>query len=328
MTIEEARKKLPFLLYDELDFEEENEVSRLLAEHAELREELERVRTLFRAVEQSAVEPPPGLLSQCRTRLHGSLDALPVPAARTSWRLPSWLRFVDKPLFTRMPMGWQAAGALAMLLLGVAAGRWTLQPTAPNSPWMDPASQQAGGFVSPRATLTGSNGWIPRVRDIRTNPDGTVRIEIEEVKHRLVEGLPQDQNVRTLLLAAAQNTADPGIRVGTLGLLSTQGGQPAVRDVLVHALRNDANPGVRLKALEGLEAYAAEPDVREALRVALLHDQSPAVRLEAVDLLTRDRGRPEVIGLLQEAMQVEENRTVRARCQSVLADLNATTETF
>lgn len=328
MTLDEARRKLPFLLYDELDFQEENELSALLAEHAELREELERLRTLFRAVDQSAIEPPPGLLSQCRTRLHSTLDSLPAPTHRPVWRLPNWLRFVDRPLFGRMPLGWQAAGALAMLLLGVAAGRWTMQPAANNGQWAGGLGQQTGGFVSQPAAYSPGNGWIPRVREIRTNPDGTVRIEVEEVKHRLVEGLPQDQNVRTLLLAAAQSTSDPGVRVGTLGLLSAQQGQPAVRDVLVHALRHDSNPGVRLKALEGLEAYAAETEVREALRKALMHDESPAVRLEAVDLLTRDRGRPEVIGLLQEHMRFEENRTVRERCQTALANLNATTETF
>ncbi len=322
MTLEEARRKLPFLLYDELDFEEENELSRLLAEHGELRAELEQLRSLLHAVEQNAVEPPPGLLSQCRTRLHGTLGELPQATQGRGWpRLPEWLRFVDRPLFARMPLGWQAAGAVAMLLLGIVAGRWTMQTAADPAPGF-------GGFASQPADILASDGWTPRVRDIRTNPDGTVRIEFEEVKQRLVEGPPQDHNVRALLLATARSTADPGIRAGTLSVLSSQSSQPGVRDALLYALRHDSNPGVRLKALEGLQVYVTEPDVRETLRTALMHDESPAVRLEAVGLLTRDRGRPEVIGLLQEHMQYEENRTVRERCQSALADLNATTETF
>lgn len=322
MTMEEARRKLPFLLYDELDFEEENELSKLLAEHAGLRAELDHLRAMFRAVDQGAVEPPPGLLSQCRTRLHSALSDQPAPSVRRGWAgMPGWLRFAEWVWLPRMRFGWRAAGALAMLLLGVAAGRWTVETGPTPAPGF-------GGFVSQPADILASSGWTPRVRDISTNPDGTVRIEFEEVKQRLVEGPPQDRNVRALLLATARSTTDPGIRVGTLSLLSSQSSLPGVRDVLLYALRNDTNPGVRLKALEGLETYSAEPEVREALRTSLLHDESPAVRLEAVGLLTRDRGRPEVIGLLQELMQYEENRTVRERCQNALADLHATTETF
>ncbi len=322
MTLDEARRRLPFLLYDELDFEEENQLSRLLAEHEELRAELERLRSLSQAVDQCAVEPPAGLLSQCRTRLHGSLREQPAPVRQgIGSLLPAWLRSVDRPLFARIPFAWQGAGALAMLLLGVGIGRVTL-------PVADPDAALPGAFVSQQGAIPGNSNWTPRIRDIRTNPDGTVRIEFEEVKQRLVEGLPQDNEVRSLLLATVRSTPDPGMRVGTLSVLSAQSGQPAVREVLLHALRNDTNPGVRLKALEGLQSYAAEPQVRETLRTALLHDESPAVRLEAVGLLTRERDRPEVIGLLQELMQFEENRTVRERCQSALADLNATTETF
>ncbi|MCU0228586.1 MAG: HEAT repeat domain-containing protein [Bryobacterales bacterium] len=327
MTLDEARRKLPFLLYDELDFEEENEISRLLAEHEDLRAELERLRLLARAVDSSATEPPPGLLSQCRSRLHGALREQPVPLRRgLRDLLPGWLRFVDRPLFTRTPLGWQVAGALAMLAVGVMAGRATL--ALPGLVASNPGQGSPGQFVSQNASRSDAPDWTPRVRDIRTNPDGTVRIEFEEVKQRLVEGPPQDQQIRALLLATARSTVDPGMRVGPLSVLSAQSAQPAVREVLLHALRNDSNPGVRLKALEGLQAYANEAQVRETLRTALLHDESPAVRLEAVGLLTRERDRPEVIGLLQELMQFEENRTVRERCQSALADLNATTETF
>lgn len=316
MTLEQARRKLPFLLFDELDFEEENEVSRLLAEHEELREELERLRTMLRAVEECSAEPPPGLLSQCRSRLHATLREDAVAVGGRAGGYSSWWRS-----WFGNGLGWQAAGLMAMVLLSFLAGRWTIERDAA-------PLTEAGPRMTADARFGPEENWTPRIRAIRTNADGTVQIEIEDVKQRLVMGSPDDRDVRTALLNAAQHTLDPSLRVGTIDLLRAQCDRPDVRDVLLHVVRKDGNPGVRLKALEGLARYPDEARVREALRDVLLRDQNPTVRMEAVNLLVQDRGRPEVIGLLQELMQQEENHSVRERCQNVLIDLNATTATF
>lgn len=321
MTLEQARKKLPFLLFDELDFEEENEVSRLLAEHAELREELERLREMFSAIQDTSTDPPPGLLSQCRSRLHASMRedcgtaTVPKPTSRSRW-FPEWL--VNG-------WNWQAAGTMAMVLMAFLIGRWSLDRRTPVQTATPTFAVLTGSVTS---TPYDEDGWAPRIRNIRTNADGTLQIEIEDVKQRLIEGSPDDREVRAALLNAAQNTLDPSLRGGTIDLLRAQCDRPDVRDVLLHVVRKDTNPNVRMKALEGLAGYPDEVRVREALRDVLLRDQNPAVRMEAVNLLVREQGRPEVIGLLQEVMQQEENLSVRERCQHVLTGMNASTTTF
>jgi hypothetical protein len=309
-------EKLPFLLFDELDFEEENEVSRLLAEHAELREELERLRVMLRVVEASAAEPPPGLLSQCRTRLHATLRDDSVGAQYSEPGRRSWWQ-----AWFANGFAWQTAGALAMAAFSFLAGRWTVDRHMHS---VSPSEM----LVAMDSDSSDRSPWTPRIRSIRNNPDGTVQVEIEEVKQRLVIGSPDDREVRAVLLNAAQNTLDPGLRVGTIDLLQAQMDRPDVRDVLLHVVRKDGNPSVRLKALEGLVRYSDESSVREALRDVLLRDQNPTVRMEAVNLLIQEQGRPEVIGLLQEVMLQEENHNVRERCMNVLTDLNATMATF
>jgi hypothetical protein len=169
---------------------------------------------------------------------------------------------------------------------------------------------------------------ISRVREVRTNPNGTVEIQLEEVSQRMISGSLNDRDVRDALLVAARETSDPGVRVGTLDLLKSQTGRDDVRKVLLYALLNDTNAGVRLKALEGLTSFPIDLDTRESLRKVLLTDANPGVRIQAIELLTKGNEGPEVIGVLQQLMQREDNSYVRQKCQNALRDLNATTGTF
>ncbi|MDZ7638646.1 MAG: HEAT repeat domain-containing protein [Bryobacterales bacterium] len=304
MNLEEAHEKLTLLLYDELSFEEEEALHHRLDDSAELRAELERLRQLHLHLECHLLEPPLGLLAESRASLFRR-----VARGRESSSAPRWAG----QFFAMLGSGlsWKPVTAFALLVLSFVAGRWTMQSALP-------------GAVAPDGDLP----TVARVREVRTNPNGTVEIQLEEVSQRIISGSLNDREVRDALLAGARNTADPGVRAGTLDLLKSQPDREDVRKVLLYALRNDADSGVRLKALEGLSAFSLDPEIRDAIRKVLVTDANPGVRMQAIGLLTVGSEGPETIGVLQQSMRKEGNDTVRRKYESALRAMNATAGTF
>jgi hypothetical protein len=320
MTCAEARTQFWLLEYSELSFDEEERIETHLDGCAECRGAREREKEIHAGFDSLAVDPPASLLRECRAELEARLRLEPPPrAAKPGW----WEQFASalsaRPVLhlVRVPVG-----ALAMLALGFAAAR--LAPSVLNS------------HLFPGAVQAGMN----RVRDVHPFSDGRIQILVDETRQRTVSGAPGDPQIQALLLEAARDPADPGLREQSLDLLNKRAPSSEVRDTLVYALRHDDNAGVRLKAIEGLQGFAAEPEVRSALSQTLLSDSNPGVRMRAIDLLTGgeadlnsgigpnlnlDR---QVIGTLQELMQREDNAYLRQRSQRILEALNASTEIY
>jgi HEAT repeats/Putative zinc-finger len=320
MTCAEARSQFWLLEYGELSFDEEERIETHLDGCAECRGAREREKEIHAGFDSLAIEPPASLLRECRAELEARLRLEPPPhAAKPGW----WDQFASalsaRPVL-RLVRG--PVGAMAMLALGFAAAR--VAPSFLNSR-LFPGAVEAG---------------LNRVRDVHPFSDGQIQIIVDETRQRTVSGAPGDPQIQALLLEAARDPADPGLREQSLDLLNKRASSSEVRDTLVYALRHDDNAGVRLKAIEGLQGFAAEPEVRAALSQTLLSDSNPGVRMRAIDLLTGgeadlnsgigpnlnlDR---QVIGTLQELMQREDNAYLRQRSQRILEALNASTEIY
>jgi hypothetical protein len=302
MNCEGVSRNLSLFLYGELSIEEEQEFQDHIEACAECREAFEQEKAIHDLLERREKLPPPALLARCRRDL--SLRLQGAEPARARWR--EWFR---------MPRFWpgllRPAGALALVALGFFGARWTTPPAV--------IAPQPDSTIEP---------VMSRIRYVQPEASGRVQLVVEEVRQRLVSGAPGDENVRRLLLAAARDSADPGLRAESMELLKTPRPDEDLRQTLVYAIGHDPNPGVRLKAIEALKSYAAAPDVRAALSQALLQDDNPGVRAQAIDLLVQSRPEDSVIGLLQELIQKDQNTYVRLRCQRALQELNASIGTF
>jgi hypothetical protein len=176
------------------------------------------------------------------------------------------------------------------------------------------------------------------VRSVEPAANGGIQIVLDETRQRVVSGQLDDQNIRVLLLSAAKDPSDPGLRYETVGILNDRAQTSEVRDTLIYALEHDENAGVRLKAMDGLRPFVTQPEVRKALTGVLLSDGNPGMRTQAIDLLTQGVGEStnslpngldrDVIGTLQELMNRENNAYVRQRGQRVLQLVNASAETY
>ncbi|HTB13784.1 MAG TPA: HEAT repeat domain-containing protein [Bryobacteraceae bacterium] len=305
-------------LYGELSFDEEERVESHLDSCVDCRKALERQREVQMALDNIAIEPAPSMLRSCREDLHYRLveeEASGHTVAKHGW----WERFTDT-LTGRAGSGWlKPAGALTLVALGFGIARL---PIATGGGGLFQA-----GVMEPSAS---------RVRYVEPASDGRVQIVLDETRQRIVSGGLEDQKIRVLLLSAAKDPTDPGLRAEAVELVNPSAQSSDVRDALIWELLHDQNSGVRLKVMQGLTPLAQQPDVRAALTRVLLTDTNPGMRTQAIDLLTKSLAQEnpaqtydrQVIGAMQELMQRESNAYVRQRCKTALESVKASTETY
>jgi len=309
-TCGKVREQLSLLLYGELSFDEEGAVDTHLESCAECRAALERERELHAAFDRVEIEPPASVLWESRQNLQRQIAAEHVPMYRVSW----WDQLLDARWL-------KSAGALALLSIGFFGARMfpNLGLGVTGMSLVDPGAQ--------------------RVRSVEPGPNGGIQIVFDETRQRVISGGLDDQNIRVLLLSAAKDPSDPGLRYETVGILNDRAQAAEVRDTLIYALEHDENAGVRLKAMDGLKPFVRQAEVRKALAGVLLSDGNPGMRTQAIDLLTQGVGEStgnttsnsldrDIIGTLQELMNHENNAYVRQRGERVLQLVNASQETY
>jgi hypothetical protein len=301
MNCSEARNEIPFYCYGECEAEVEERLEAHLAQCAGCRVELERHRAFLEALDSRAEATDGALLASCRTDLrtrmqaenarpHGWLDRL---FEISKWHIP-----------LRIPVG-----AMALLALGWFTARYT--------------PQRFGGM----AEASVAEPMFSTVRSIEPNGSGRVEIAVDDIRRRVVSGSLDDPHIQSVLLSAAREESNPGVRVESIGILQGTADSEPVRKALLDALRHDPNAGVRLKALEGLKPYAGDEQVRRTLAQVLLKDDNPGVRVQAIDLLTTHHD-DSIVGVLQDVVQREDNSYVRARCRNLLEQMNASVGTY
>jgi len=311
MTCEEARKNLGLFLYGELSFDEEELVETHVDECRACRDELAREKAMFGALDSAELIPAPEALAEARAELRRRLAGQPSGAGHAAgfgfWdriREGFTIRFHFAPGLA------QVAGAAAMLALGFVTAR-----VAPNSFL---GNFHSAGMVEPATS---------RVRYVEPTAPGRVEIVLDETRQRVLSGSVDDAAIQRLLLTAAKDPSDAGLRVESVDLLKNNSQSAEIRKALISSLEHDTNAGVRLKALDGLKQFADDPDTRQALTEVLLKDTNPGVRTQVIDLLVQ-RHTDAMVGVLQELMEKEDNNYIRMRCQKVLQEMNASAEMY
>ena len=306
MKCEDARKTLPLFLYGELSFEEEERLEVHIDECDGCRAALAREKALFQSLNAAEILPSVELLTECRAELRQRLTHVE-PDRASFW---DKIREGFTIHFHFAPGIMQPLGALAMLLVGFFAARMT--------PASFLGAFHSAGLVEPASS---------RVRYVEPLGSGRVQIVVDETTQRVLSGTLEDQSIQRLLLTAAKDPSDAGLRVESVNLLKNQPQSAEVRRALLYAVQHDSNAGVRLKALDGLKNFADDPETRQTLTQVLLKDDCPGVRKEVIDLLIPHHA-DSMVSVLQEVMGKEKNGYIRMRCQRALRDMNASVETY
>jgi hypothetical protein len=252
-------------------------------------------------------EPSPNFLTDSRMKLQEALES----AEQGGW----FSRLVFEPMNWLNQVRFAPALAAAIFIVGFAGGIGTTYKMVKTTPTIE---SPAGTPTSPAAVAS-----VSGVSSIVPQPGSNqVTIKYDTVVPQQATGSFSDPQIQQLLLYAARNNFNPGVRMDSVNLLTQQPNNEHVRDALLYALRYDSNTGVRLKALDGLGPYVkSDTQVRDAVLEALMSDANPGIRIEALRLLDPVRADSSVRIVLQRLAQKDENRYIRSQARAMVAQM-------
>jgi hypothetical protein len=224
-----------------------------------------------------------------------------------------WHRLIFEPAAWLRQIRFAPALAAAIFIVGFAGGIGTTYKFLNSS---GPINSAASSATPAESSITG-------IQSITQDPGSNhISIKYNTVSTQEAQGSLNDQRIQQLLLFAASNNYNSGVRMDSVDLLTQEPNNSHVREALIYALRYDSNPGVRLKALDGLGACVkSDARVRDALLEALLQDSNPGVRTEALHLLEPVRADSSVRSVLEKLAQSDQNQYIRSQARLMVSQL-------
>jgi hypothetical protein len=307
MKCEWVKENVLLYVYNELADDARYELEQHLARCADCAAELKTTRKFHAMLSELPVEEPsPNLLAASRMRLQEGLE--------TAEQGKFWHRLIFDPGAWLRQVRFAPALAAAIFIVGFAGGIGTTYKFVSGSGGTASITSPASAPVE--SSITG-------IQSVTQDPGSNhISIKYNTVSTQEAQGSLNDQRIQQLLLFAARNNYNSGVRMDSVDLLTQQPDNTHVREALMYALRYDSNPGVRLKALDGLGAYVkSDPRVRDAVLETLVQDSNPGARTEALHLLEPVRADGSVRSVLQKLAESDQNQYIRSQARIMLAQL-------
>jgi anti-sigma factor RsiW len=300
-----VQQNVVLYVYDELPDDARHELEQHVARCQDCAAELESTRK-FRSqfAQPAAQEPSPSFLAASRMRLQEALES----AEQGGW----WSRLVFDPINWLNQVRFAPALAAAIFIVGFAGGIGATYKMV-KAPVENPP---VSGGTPTQASISG-------IESVAQQPGSNqVTIKYQTVSPQEAHGSLGDPNIQQLLLYAARNNFNAGVRMDSVDLLTQQPTNAHVREALLYALRYDSNTGIRLKALDALGPYVKDDvQVRDTVLESLMSDANPGVRIEALRLLQPVRGDSSVRIVLERLAAKDENRYIRSQARTLIGQL-------
>jgi HEAT repeats/Putative zinc-finger len=312
MKCDWVRENIVLQVYGELADDARHELEQHVMRCADCAAELKAEQDFHALLAQSrAADPSPNLLAASRMRLQEGLETAKQGSffSRLAFDPTNWLRQVR----------FSPALASVILIFGFAGGILTTREIYKPHPT---GTGQVAATNNSNST-TSSDASIAGISSIATDP-GTNQISIKynTVSTQEAQGSLNDERIQQLLLYAARNNYNSGVRMDSVGLLTQNPTDAHFRDALIYALQSDSNPGVRFKALDGLGPYVKDDtNVRDALLRALVNDANPGVRTEALRMLEPVKADGAVRGVLMTLAAKDSSQYIKSQARTLLAQL-------
>jgi hypothetical protein len=307
MKCEWVRENIVLQVYGELADDARHELEQHVARCADCAAELKAEQNFHALLAQDRAEDPtPNLLASSRMQLQEALETAQQGGVLS--RLPfdplSWLRQVR----------FSPALASVILIFGFAGGMLAAYRVIPRGP-------QGPTVITPaQPTVDASIAGIDSITPVPGTDQ--VSIKYNSVSAQEVHGSLNDQQIQQLLLYAARNNYNSGVRVDSVDLLAQKSGEMQVREALIYALQNDTNPGVRLKSLDALGNYVkTDTNVRDSVLRALVNDSNSGVRIEALRLIEPVKADGSVRGVLMALAAKDTSTYIKSQARTMLAQL-------
>src|SRR5579872_521453 len=317
MKCEWVRENIVVHVYGELADDARHELEQHIARCADCAAELKAEQEFHallaqdRAADPLLNDPSPNLLASSRMRLQEALE--------TAQQGSLWSRLAFDPANWLRQVRFSPALASVILILGFAGGIGTtykLYGPHTGTTGILPIANNASNNIPTEASISGIDSVTP--------VPGTdqVTIKYNTVNTQEAQGSLNDQKIQQLLLYAARNNYNSGVRVDSVDLLAQKSGEMQVREALIYALQNDTNPGVRLKSLDALGTYVkSDTNVRDAILRSLVNDTNSGVRIEALRLIEPVKADGSVRGVLMALAAKDTSTYVKSQARTMLAQL-------
>jgi len=306
MKCEWVKENVLLYVYNELADDARFELEQHLARCADCTAELKTTRKFHAMLSELPVEEPsPNLVTASRMRLQEGLE--------TAEQGRFWHRLIFDPAAWLRQIRFAPALTAAIFIVGFAGGVGTTYKVVSGN----------GVSISSVPAIAPAESSITGIQSISQDPGSNhISIKYNTVSTQEAQGSLNDQRIQQLLLFAARNNYNSGVRMDSVDLLTQEPNNTHVREALMYALRYDSNPGVRLKALDGLGPYVkSDPRVRDAMLETLVQDANPGARTEALHLLEPVRADSSVRLVLQKLAQSDQNQYIRSQARIMLAQL-------
>jgi hypothetical protein len=314
MKCDWVQQNILFYVYNELEDDARYEVEQHLARCPECATELKATRKLHATLSELPVqEPTPNLLAASRMRLQEALET----TSPGGW----WRRLIFEPGTWLRQVRMSPALAMAIFIVGFGGGIGaTYNFISTRGAGVVANAPESGNPLNPQpvdaATVTG-------IRSITQDPGSNqVSIKYDTVSTQEAQGSLNDQRIQQLLLFAARNNFNSGVRMDSVDMLTQAPDDSRVREALIYSLQNDTNPGVRLKALDGLSGFVRQdPQVRDSVLQALLNDANSGVRMQALRLVEPMKADSSVRSVLTRLAQNDQNLSIRTQARAMLVQM-------
>jgi hypothetical protein len=317
MKCEWVRQNILFYVYNELEDDARYEVEQHLARCPECATELKSTRKFHATLsEMPVLEPTPNMLASSRMQLQEGLE--------TARQGGIWQRLIFEPTTWLRQIRMSPALAALIFMVGLGGGIGATYNVL--------ASGRGGGSLLTGSLESGSgnpsaqpleSSAIAGIRSVTQEPGSNqVSIKYDTVSTQEAQGSLNDQRIQQLLLFAARNNYNSGVRMDSVDLLTQTPNDTRVREALMYALQNDTNPGVRLKALDGLSGFVRQdPAVRDGVLRALISDANSGVRMQALHLVEPMKADSNVRSVLTKLAQSDQNVSIRSQARTMLAQM-------
>lgn len=308
MKCEWVQQNVLLYVYDELPDDARHELEQHVVRCKDCAAELESVKKFRAGFAQAPMqEPSANFLAASRMRLQEALET----AEQGGW----WSRLIFDPVHWLNQIRFAPALAAAIFILGFAGGiAATYNVVKPGQP------TDLGSIRNPQSPSLSSISGVSSI--VQQPGSNQVTIKYDTVSPQEARGSLNDSNIQQLLLYAARNNFNAGVRMDSVNLLTQQPNNQHVREALLYALRYDSNTGVRLKALDGLGPYVKDDvQVRDAVLESLMSESNPGIRVEALRLLQPCVADSSVRIVLQRLAEKDENRYIRAQARTMISQL-------
>jgi hypothetical protein len=312
MKCDWVRQNILFYVYNELEDDARYEVEQHLARCPECATELKAARKFHATLSELPVEEPaPNLLAASRMRLQ---EALETARSGGFWQ---WLILEPGVWLRQIRMAPALAAAIFIVGFGGGIGATYnfLSARGGDAAMRGPVDQPLNQPVESSA--------IAGIRSVTQEPGSNqVSIKYDTVLTQEAQGSLNDQRIQQLLLFAAHNNYNSGVRMDSVDLLTQAPDDSRVREALMYALQNDTNPGVRLKALDGLSGFVRQDGrVRDGVLRALISDTNSGVRMQALRLVEPMKTDSNVRSVLTRLSQADQNVSIRSQARTMLAQM-------